>query len=90
MDDIVDVIKGQAMAANACFEAGLRAANAAMGDRLIAAGVRAADSERKLRRTVEVLNHVADMTHIGLDCECHFKSGYDPQIVLDAIAEASR
>ncbi len=88
--DILDYIKEQAATANACFEAGMKASEGSMGDRLIAAGARAADSERKLRRAVEVLNHVADMTYIGLDCECHFKSGYDPQIVLDAIAEASR
>lgn len=35
-----------------------------------------------------VLNYVADMTYCGVDAEWHFKPGYDPQRVLDAIAEA--
>ena len=34
------------------------------------------------------LNYVADMTYCGADAEWHFKPGYDPQIVLDAIAKA--
>lgn len=34
------------------------------------------------------LNYVADMTCIGVDGEWHFKPGYDPQVVLDAIAKA--
>jgi hypothetical protein len=34
------------------------------------------------------LNYVADMTYCGVDAEWHFKSGYDPQVVLDAIAKA--
>jgi hypothetical protein len=33
------------------------------------------------------LNYVADMTWCGTDAEWHLKPGYDPQIVLDAIAE---
>jgi hypothetical protein len=33
------------------------------------------------------LNYVADMTCIGTDCEWHFKPGYDPQVVLDALAQ---
>lgn len=32
------------------------------------------------------LNHVADMTYCGADAEWHFKAGYDPQAVLDALA----
>lgn len=63
MDDIVDVIERQAMVANACFEAGLHAAEAAMGDRLIAAGARAAESERRLR-------------HLIAACENAMASGY--------------
>lgn len=35
------------------------------------------------------LNYVADMTCIGVDGEWHFKPGYDPQVVLDAIATAT-
>lgn len=35
---------------------------------------------------VEALNYVADNTYCGTDGEWHFKSGYDPQFVLDAIA----
>jgi len=38
---------------------------------------------------VTALNYVADMTCIGTDCEWHFKSGYDPQVVLDALSAAS-
>lgn len=34
------------------------------------------------------LNYVADMTYCRADGEWHFKSGYDPQVVLDAIAKA--
>lgn len=34
------------------------------------------------------LNYVADMTYCGADAEWHFKPGYDPQIVLDALALA--
>jgi len=33
----------------------------------------------------EVLNYVADMTYCGTDAEWHFKRGYDPQRVLDAL-----
>ena len=33
------------------------------------------------------LNYVADMTYCGADAEWHFKPGYDPQAVLDALAE---
>lgn len=36
----------------------------------------------------EALNYVADMTYCGADGEWHFKVGYDPQVVLDAIARA--
>ena len=32
------------------------------------------------------LNYVADMTYCGADAEWHFKPGYDPQAVLDALA----
>lgn len=34
------------------------------------------------------LNYVADMTYCGADGEWHFKMGYDPQRVLDALAKA--
>jgi hypothetical protein len=34
------------------------------------------------------LNYVADMTYCGADAEWHFKPGYNPQVVLDAIAKA--
>lgn len=34
------------------------------------------------------LNYVADMTYCGADGEWRFKPGYDPQVVLDAIAKA--
>jgi hypothetical protein len=33
------------------------------------------------------LNYVADMTYCGTDAEWHFKPGYDPQKVLDAITD---
>jgi len=33
-----------------------------------------------------VLNYVADMTYCGTDAEWHFKPGYDPQKILDALA----
>jgi hypothetical protein len=36
----------------------------------------------------DALNYVADMTYCGSDCEWHFKPGYDPQVVLDALAQA--
>ena len=32
------------------------------------------------------LNYVADMTYCGAGAEWHFKLGYDPQEVLDALA----
>ncbi len=37
---------------------------------------------------VATLNYVADMTYCGADAEWHFKPGYDPQCVLDALAKA--
>ena len=33
------------------------------------------------------LNYVANMTYCGADAEWHFKKGYDPQVVLDALSE---
>lgn len=36
----------------------------------------------------DVLNYVADMTFCGKDGEWHFKPGYDPQRVLDAIQQS--
>lgn len=36
----------------------------------------------------DALNYVADNTYCGADAEWHFKPGYDPQVVLDAIARA--
>jgi hypothetical protein len=35
---------------------------------------------------VTVLNYVADMTYCGADAEWHFKPGYNPQRVLDALS----
>lgn len=43
---------------------------------------------RNMNAMVEALNYVADMTWCGTDAEWHFKSGYDPQVVLDALAAA--
>lgn len=43
----------------------------------------------EIERLREALNYVADMTCIGSDAEWHFKPGYDPQVVLDAIAQAA-
>lgn len=40
---------------------------------------------RQLAEAQGVLNYVADMTYCGVDAEWHFKPGYDPQLVLDAI-----
>lgn len=37
---------------------------------------------------LEALNYVADMTCIGANAEWHFKVGYDPQRILDAISTA--
>jgi hypothetical protein len=54
-------------------------------------GFEAQDAEiiRPLRAEIErltaILNYVADMTYCGTDAEWHFKPGYDPQIVLDAL-----
>lgn len=36
-------------------------------------------------RAEAVLNYVADNTYCGRDAEWHFKPGYDPQRVLDAL-----
>jgi hypothetical protein len=36
----------------------------------------------------DALNYVADMTYVGADGEWHFKRGYDPQLVLNAVASA--
>jgi len=33
------------------------------------------------------LNYVADMTYCGADAEWHFKAGYDPLRVLDALGD---
>ena len=41
-----------------------------------------------LRKAREALNYVADMTYCGADAEWHFKPGYDPQHVLDALETA--
>lgn len=40
-----------------------------------------------IERMNGALKYVADMTHIGTDGEWHFKRGYDPQRVLDALME---
>ena len=42
----------------------------------------------KLRKAVEALKYVAYQTYCGPDAEWHFKPGYDPQHVLNAIAKA--
>ena len=45
---------------------------------------------RRLRAFEEMrsaLNYVADNTYCGTDAEWHFKPGYDPQVVLDAIGD---
>jgi len=34
------------------------------------------------------LNYVADMTYCGADAKWHFKPGYNPQVVLVALAKA--
>jgi hypothetical protein len=41
--------------------------------------------KRERDAAVTTLNYVADMTYCGIDAEWHFKPGYDPQIVLDAL-----
>jgi len=46
------------------------------------------DKGSVLRLILKALNYVADQTYCGADAEWHFKPGYDPQIVLDAIAKA--
>ncbi len=43
------------------------------------------DAADEIERLLEVLNYVADMTYCGGDGEWHFKLGYDPQRVLDAL-----
>ena len=48
--------------------------------------VEAAD---RIEQLEAALNYVADMTYCGTDAEWHFKSGYDPQEVLDALAQSS-
>ena len=37
---------------------------------------------------VAALNYVADHTFCGIDCEWHFKAGYDPQVALSTLAKA--
>lgn len=63
-------------AALACGENG---AEAAANARLIAAAP----------TMLDVLNYVADMTCIQIDGEWTFKPDYDPQRVLDVIAQAT-
>ncbi len=45
-------------------------------------------TDKKVAAMLAALEYVADMTYCGTDAEWHFKAGYDPQVVLDAIAEA--
>ena len=42
--------------------------------------------EVRIEALEAALNYVADMTYCGADAEWHFKPGYDPQAVLDALA----
>ncbi len=60
--DIVAGIFETAATANACFVAAVHVAqsDAAMGDRLIAAGARAAESERQLRALRRDIQEVID------------------------------
>jgi DNA repair exonuclease SbcCD ATPase subunit len=41
--------------------------------------------EAEIERLTVTLNYVVDMTYCGTDAEWHFKPGYDPQTVLDAL-----
>jgi len=44
------------------------------------------DQADRIEALKAALNYVADMTYCGADAEWHFKPGYDPQAVLDALA----
>ncbi len=55
--------------ANACYKAGMLASNLAMGDRLIAAGARAAESERKLRQLIEACGRIENLLDEGRDMD---------------------
>ena len=50
---------------------------------MVITGHEAAD---RIEALEAALNYVADMTYCGADAEWHFKPGYDPQAVLDALA----
>jgi hypothetical protein len=43
------------------------------------------EQAQRIEALEAALNYVADMTYCGTDAEWHFKPGYDPQGVLDAI-----
>jgi hypothetical protein len=44
---------------------------------------------KRIEQLEAALNYVADMTYCGADAEWHFKPGYDPQEVLDALDQSS-
>ena len=44
------------------------------------------EKQTRIEALEAALNYVADMTYCGADAEWHFKPGYDPQTVLDALA----
>ena len=54
--------------------------------RLDRAVTRGLDQVERIAMLEAALNYVADMTYCGADAEWHFKPGYDPQAVLDALA----
>jgi hypothetical protein len=47
------------------------------------------DGAKRIEQLEAALNYVADMTYCGTDAEWHFKPGYDPQKVLDALDQSS-
>jgi len=81
--DIIDQIKETAATANACFEAGVKAADTTMADRLIAAGSRAAESERKLRTLIVVVEETLSQMPDEL-------SGAVASRLIDGLIEARR
>jgi len=48
------------------------------------------EANAEIERFTRTLNYVADMTYCGADAEWHFKHGYGPQSVLDALASPNR
>lgn len=45
-----------------------------------------ADLRAALAEAERALDYVCERTYCGRDAEWHFKPGYDPQIVIDALA----